>query len=53
MSDLKGNHIVGFLMNSLYVHQVHIIQDDLGKKKKQMDLWTNSGPAEKSGTETV
>ena len=44
---------VGFLTTGLIFPQVHIIQDDSGKKKKQMDLWTNSGPAEKSGTEKI
>lgn len=43
--------------NSLKEHQekmsrsykVHIQREDSGKKKKQLDLWTNSSAAEKSG----
>ncbi|KAL4236900.1 Regulator of telomere elongation helicase 1 [Mactra antiquata] len=30
-------------------YKVHLQRDDKGNKKKQMDLWTNSSAAEKSG----
>lgn len=32
---------------------MHLQKDDANKKKKQMDLWTNSSAAEKLGTHAL
>ncbi|XP_060608338.1 regulator of telomere elongation helicase 1-like [Ruditapes philippinarum] len=44
-----GSSLIEHQEKTARSYKVHLQREDIGKKKKQMDLWTNSSAAEKSG----